>query len=92
MAVAVCTPSCACSVTVAELCEPPAAAGARGNFVAVHFEEVQPGIQRLAHQQLEGAFGGFQLVAFVLHLLDALQQFAARIFVQAVGQAVLLSL
>ena len=53
---------------------------------------MQPRIQRFAHQQLEGALGRFQFVAFVLHLLDALQQLAARVFVQAVGQAVLLQL
>ena len=49
-------------------------------------------MQRLAHQQLEGAFGGFQFVALVLHLLDALEQLAARVVVQALGQAVLLQL
>jgi hypothetical protein len=69
------------SVTVAVLCV-AGAAGARGHFVAVHIEEVHARIERLAHQQLEGAFGRFQLVAFVFHLLDALQQFAAGIFVR----------
>ncbi len=49
-------------------------------------------IQRLAHQQLEGAFGRLQLVALVFHLLDPLQQFAARILAQPVGQPVLLQL
>jgi hypothetical protein len=51
---------------------------------------MQPRIESLAHQQLEGALGRLQFVTFVLHLLDALQQFAAGIFVQAVGQTVLL--
>ena len=49
-------------------------------------------MQRLADQQLERAFGGFELVALILHLLDALQQLAARVVVQAVCQAVLLQL
>ena len=49
-------------------------------------------MQRLADQQLEGALGGFEFVALVLHLLDALEQLAARVFVQAVGEAVLLQL
>ena len=49
-------------------------------------------MERFAHQQLEGAFGGFEFVAFVFHLLDALEQLAAGIFVEAVGQAVLLQL
>ena len=49
-------------------------------------------MEGFADQQLEGAFGGFELVAFVLHLLDALQQLAAGVFVEAVGQAVLLEL
>ena len=49
-------------------------------------------MQGFADQQLEGAFGGFEFVAFVLHLLDALEQFAAGVFVEAVGQAVLLEL
>ena len=69
-----------------------AGAGAGGDFVAFHFEEMHAGMERLAHQQLEGAFGGFQFVAFVFHLLDALQQLAAGVFVEAVGQAVLLEL
>jgi hypothetical protein len=54
--------------------------------------ECAPSAVRLAHQQLEGAFGGFQLVAFILHLLDALQQLAAGVFVQPVCQAVLFQL
>ena len=49
-------------------------------------------MERFAHQQFEGAFGGFEFVAFVLHLLDALQQFAAGVLVEAVGEAVLLEL
>ena len=68
---------------------PPAT---RRDLVALHIEEVHARMQRFAHQQLEGALGGFQFVAFVFHLLDALQQFAARVFGQAVGQAVLLEL
>ena len=62
------------------------------DFVALDVEELHAGMQRFADQQLEGAFGGFELVAFVLHLLDALEQFAAGVFVQAVGEAVLLEL
>ena len=49
-------------------------------------------MQRLAHQQFERALGGLELVALVLHLLDALEQFAARLLVQPVGEAVLLEL
>ena len=67
-------------------------AAARGDFVALDVEEVHAGAEGLADQQLEGAFGGFELVAFVLHLLDALQEFAAGVFLEAVGQAVLLEL
>ena len=69
-----------------------AAGGAGGDFVALHVEEVHAGVQGFADQQLEGAFGGFEFVAFVLHLLDALEQFAAGVFVEAVGEAVLLEL
>ena len=47
-------------------------------------------MQRLADQQLEGALGGLELVALVLHVLDALQQFAAGVLAQAVGEPVLL--
>ena len=50
-----------------------AAGGARGYFVAIDLEELQPGMERLAHQQFERSFGGFQFVAFELHLLDALE-------------------
>ena len=50
------------------------------------------GAERFADQQFEGAFGGFQLVAFVLHLLDAFEQFAAGVFFEAIGEAVLLEL
>ena len=64
----------------------------RGDFVAFDIEELHAGMQRFAHQQLEGAFGRFQLIALVFHLLDAFQQLAARIFGQAIGQAVLLQL
>ncbi len=66
--------------------------GARGDFVAHHVEEVHAGVQGFADQQLEGAFGGFEFVALVLHLLDALEQFAAGVLVEAVGEAVLLEL
>jgi hypothetical protein len=38
-------------------------------------------VQRFAHQQFEGALGGFEFVAEVLHLLDAFEQFAARFVV-----------
>ena len=50
------------------------AAGAGGHFVALHVEEVHAGVQRLADQQFESALGGFEFVAFVLHLLDAFEQ------------------
>ena len=69
-----------------------AADQARGDVVAHHFEEIQAGMQGLADQQLEGAFGGFEFVALMLQLLDALEQLAARFGVQAFGQAVLLEL
>ena len=83
--------SCALTVTVAvEVGLPPAARV--DDFVALDVEEVRAGAERFADQQFEGAFGGFQLVAFVLHLLDALEQFAAGVFFEAVGQAVLLEL
>ena len=87
MAVAEWTPSCAFSVTVAV--EPP---GRVVHFVVDHFEQMQPGMQRLAHQQFEGAFGGFELIALKFHLLDAVEQLAARRIVQALVQAVLLQL
>ena len=85
-------PSCDFSVTVAVEWLADVAGGARGDFVAFDVEEMHAGVQRFADQQFEGAFGGFELVALVLHLLDALQQVAARVFVQAVGEAVLLEL
>src|ERR1035437_3660981 len=53
--------------------------GAGGDFVALDIEEVQAGAEGFADQQLEGAFGGFEFVAFVLHLLDALQEFASGV-------------
>ena len=59
------------------------------SFVAHHFEQLQPGMQRFTDQQLERSFRGFDFVALVLHLLDAFQQFAARGF-QTLFQAVLL--
>ena len=68
------------------------AARAGGYFVAFHIEEMQAGVEGFAHQQLEGAFGGFEFVAFVFHLLDALQQLAAGVLVETVGEAVLLEL
>ena len=55
-------------------------------------KKCMPGMQRFADQQLEVAFGGFELVALVLHLLDALEQLAAGVVAQAVRQAVLLQL
>ena len=62
------------------------AAGLGGDFVAHHFEELQAGVQGFAHQQFEGSFGGFELVALKLHLLDAIEQVAARGVVQPVFQ------
>ena len=72
--------------------ESPRGGGFGGDLVAFHFEEVHAGIEGFAHQQLESAFGGFQLVALVFHLLDALEQLAAGVFVEPAGQAVLLQL
>ena len=69
------------------------AVGARGfggGLVAHHFEELQAGAQRLADQQFESSFGGFEFIALKLHLLDAIQQIAAGGIVQPVFQAMLL--
>ena len=74
------------SVTVAVV--PPTQA--RGDVVVHHFEDTPAGMQRLANQQLEGAFGGFQFVALMLQILDALQQLTARFGIQTFGQAMLL--
>src|SRR5260370_3927585 len=63
--------------------------GAGRDFVAFDVEEVHARAESFADQQLEGAFGGFELVAFVLHLLDALEELAAGAFFEAVGEAVL---
>ncbi len=60
--------------------------------IADHFEQIEAGTQGLANQQLEGAFGGFQLIALMLHLLDAVEQLAAGVRVQAIFEAVLLQL
>ena len=49
-------------------------------------------MKRLANQQLEGTFGGFQLVALMLQILDALEQLSASFGVEAFGEAVLLQL
>ena len=64
----------------------------RGDLEVDQIEEVHAGVQGLADQQLEGALGGLQLVAQVLHLLDAFEQLAAGVFVEPVGEAVLLEL
>src|SRR5947199_3170019 len=70
----------------------PVAVGARGDLVAIHVEELQSGMEGFANEQLERALGGFELVAFILHLLDALEQLAAGVFPEAAGEAVLLEL
>src|ERR1017187_6106712 len=62
------------------------------DLVAFDVEEMQTGAEGFANEQLEGAFGGFELVAFVLHLLDALEELAAGVLFEAVGEAVLLEL
>src|ERR1035437_4547906 len=62
------------------------------DFVAFDIEEVQAGAEGFADQQLEGAFGGFEFVALVLQLLDAFEEFAAGVFLEAAGEAVLLEL
>ena len=83
--------SWALTVTVAVEVE-VLAGGAGRDFVAFDVEEVHAGAEGFADQQFEGAFGGFEFVAFVLHLLDALEEFAAGVFFEAVGEAVLLEL
>src|ERR1019366_4441179 len=62
------------------------------DFVAFDVEEVQTGAEGFADKQFEGALGGFELVAFVLHLLDALEELATGVFFEAVGEAMLLEL
>src|ERR1035438_1195424 len=61
-------------------------------LVAFDVEEVQTGAEGFADEQLEGALGGLEFVAFVLHLLDALEELAAGGLFEAVGEAVLLEL
>src|ERR1035438_1901081 len=62
------------------------------DLVAFDVKEVQTGAEGLADEQFAGALGGFELVAFVLHLLDALEELAAGVLFEAVGEAVLLEL
>ena len=61
-------------------------------FPRAEFQSTEVLLQRLANQQLESALGGFELVAFVLQLLDALEELAAGVLFEAVGEAVLLEL
>ena len=49
-------------------------------------------MEGLADEELEGAIGGFEIVALEFHLLDAFEQVAAGLFGQAVGEALLLEL
>ena len=64
-----------------------AAHHARGHVVADDFEQVQTGMQRLPHQQFKRALGGFEFVALILQVLDALQQMAAAFVVEHARQA-----
>ena len=41
------------------------------DFVTLDFEELDAGLQRLADEELEGAVGGFEIVALVFGLFDA---------------------
>lgn len=47
------------------------------HFVVDDIEGMEIGVDSFAHQEFKGAFGGFEIVALVFHLLDALQNFAA---------------
>src|ERR1035438_8022454 len=49
------------------------------DLVAFDVEEMQTGAEGFADEQLKGALGGFQLVAFVLQLLDALEELATGV-------------
>ena len=63
-----------------------------GDLEVEEIEKGDAGTEGFADQQLEGALGGLELVAEVLHVLDALEQLAAGILAEPVGDAVLLEL
>ncbi len=54
----------------------------RCDFVAHDVERDEIGQHRLPDQQLERAFRSFEVIAFVLHRFEPLQQFTPRCLVQ----------
>ena len=61
------------------------------DFVALHIEELDTGIESLADIELEGAVSRFQVVALVFGFFDAIDEGAARVVVETVGQGVVLA-
>ena len=53
-----------------------------GHFIIQHVEGMEARVDGFAHEKFECSFGGFEIVALVFHLLDALKNFTARGFRQ----------